>query len=818
MRAFPRLPTILLASALALAACDSPTERAEQHYQRATELLAAGDAERAMVEFRNVFRLNNAHVAARAQYAALLRDQGDLRGALSQYLRLVEQDPGNAAAYRDLTEVALRMQDFETAEVNIVQAFKLDPADPMTRALKATLDYRRGGDRAGAVAMAEGVTAEAPEIVPAQMVVIADRMAANDPAAALARADTALAAVPGDEGLHLIRLGALEALGDMEGIGTELKTMTALFPDNAGVREGLIRWHLHQGDPDAAEAILRAHAAETPDDPAPALVVVQFLLEVRGPEAARAELEARIAASADPHPYQRALAGLDFAQGAQDKAIAALRALVEGAEPSDGTRDLQVALAEMLAATGAAEESAALIETVLAGDKTNVAALKLRARAAIEADRPEAAIEDMRAALAQAPRDPEIMTIMAMAHEREGSRELMGERLSLAVETSDRAPEESLRYANFLMQDGRTGPAEGVVVDALRRAPENRELLNMLGRIHLARKDWARADQVAGILRAQGDPVAAAMAAALTAQGLAGQGRTAETVALLEDLAGTEGNAAAMADLVRTQVAAGDTAAAQAYLDDLLAREPASLPGRLLQAGLWALGGETDRAEALYRTLIEEAPGLAQPYQALFALLAGQGRVEEAEAVLAAGIAAAEDSAPLMFMQAGVLEAKGDLPGAVAVYEALYARDSSAPVVANNLASLLTSQDATPDPAVLERAFAIARRLRASEVPQFRDTYGWILHLRGDSAQALTYLVPAAEALPDNAQAQFHRAEAEFRLEHWDAARTGFEQALAAAEAGSPLPPAQAAAARARLAAIDARPAPEPETRTGSEG
>ena len=51
----------------------------------------------------------------------------------------------------------------------------------------------------------------------------------------------------------------------------------------------------------------------------PALTVVQFLLELRGPEAARAELEARIAAAAaagDPLPFQRALAGLDFARAA----------------------------------------------------------------------------------------------------------------------------------------------------------------------------------------------------------------------------------------------------------------------------------------------------------------------------------------------------------------------------------------------------------------------------------------------------------------------------------------------------------------------
>ena len=100
-------------------------------------------------------------------------------------------------------------------------------------------------------------------------------------------------------------------------------------------------------------------------------------------------------------------------------------------------------------------------------------ALKLRARGESTPTSPERAIQDMRTALAQAPRDPEIMTIMALAHERAAaaaSSPASGCRC--AVEASDQAPAESLRYARFLMQDDRIGPAEGVIVDALRRAPD----------------------------------------------------------------------------------------------------------------------------------------------------------------------------------------------------------------------------------------------------------------------------------------------------------------------------------------------------------
>jgi predicted Zn-dependent protease len=791
------LGPLLLAAALA--ACDSAADRAEAHYQSGLAYLEAGDPDRAAVEFRNVFRLDPEHAGARLRYAALLADRGETREAMAQYLQLVELAPALAEGHRELAALALEVQDFDTAQLHAARGYALDPKDPATRALKATVDFRKGADRPAAVAMAEGVLAEAPANVLAHLVLVADRLAAQDFAGALARVDAGLAAAPADQGLHLARLALLEQRGDDAAVGAELATMNRLFPENADMRAALVQWHLEAGDPDRAEAVLRAAAERSPGG---ALTLAQFLLEVRGADAARAELEARKAAAADARPYVRALAGLDFAEGRSEAAIAALQALIAEGAPSHETRDLEVGLAEMLAATGRRAESAALLEEVLAEDRTHLGALKLRARAAIEDDRPDAAVQDMRTALTAAPRDPEVMTIMAFAHERAGDRALMGERLALAVEASNRGAAESLRYANFLMQEDRPGPAEGVIADALRRDPENRELLNTLGRIHLARRDWDRAGQVAALVRAQGDPVAAAMAASLDAARLAGEGRPAEAVALLEGLAGS-GEAQAMAELVRAQLAAGDPDAARAHLDAVLAADPASLPGRYLEAGLMTLEGRPAEAEALYRAVIADAPALAEPYQALFALLAGQGEVAKAEAALAAGIAAAADNSRLLFLRAGAQEAEGDVAGAVADYEALYARSSESEVVANNLASLLTAQGS--DAATLERAFAIARRLRESRVPEFQDTYGWILLLRGDAAGARRYLAPAAAALPGNAQVQFHLGEAALALGDRAAAAAAFAAALAAAEAGSPLP--QAAAARARAAEL-AAPAP----------
>ena len=807
MRALVPLLAVLALSAFALSGCDTAEERAEAHYQRALALLADGDADRAKVEFRNVFRLDGAHVAARLAYAAELDREGETREAYGQYLRVVDQDPKNLEAYRALIALALKGQDFATAAESVATASALAPQDPEIRAWKATVDYR-AGNTAAAVAMARSVAEENPRIVAAQMVLIADRLAAGQAAEALAMTDAALARVPDDASLHLVRLRTLEELGDTAAAGAELERMVALFPAEEGVRRALIQWHLAGGDTAGAEAVLRRAADAAPaGDPQPALGLVQFLLELKGADPARAELEARIAAAAggDALPCRRALAGLDFTQGRSAEAIAALRALVDGAPPSDSARDIETTLAEMLAETGDDEGATALLEQVLATDPAHVAALKLHAKMAIDADRPETAVEDMRAALAQAPRDPEIMTIMALAHERQGSRELAGERLALAVEYSDKGPAESLRYARFLMQDNRPDRAEGVLVDALRRAPEDPELLDMLGRIHLARRDWTRAGQVAEILRKADTPASRAMATALTTASLEGQGRTAETIELLKGAAADDSDARALAGLMQAYVAAGDLAAARSHLDELLARDPKNLAGRLMQGSLDALEGDAAGAETTYRAVIAETPAARPAYQALAALLAGQGKGAEALAAIDQGLAALPDDGRLLFLKAGLLESRGDVDGAIALYEAIYARDNNSQVIANNLASLIASN--RPDPQSLERAFGIARRLRGSGVPEFQDTYGWILFRRGDAEQALGILAPAAAALPRNALVQFHLAEIERALDRFDAARAAYVAALAAAEAGSPLP--QAAAAKARIAEIDARaPAP----------
>ena len=635
MRLSAKIAPAMLGLALVLAGCDTAEERAEGHYQRGMDFVQAGEVDKAIVEFRNVFNLNGDHSEARLAYARIMEERGDLREAMGQYLRLVEQDPDNLEGRRAAGRLALATGNLEAAENNINTAFEMSPDDTGIRALKATLDYSRGEDRPAAIDMAEGVLAEDPGQVSAHMILIADRINAEDFAGALPLIEAALSRAPEDEALNVVKLSALESLGNSAAMGDQLKLMVDSFPDNVSFQQALVRWHLREGDAASAETLLRTIADSTPDDPEADYRVVQFLMRNGGADAARAELERLSAARPDPLPFQRALAVLDFSEGDTEGGIAAMRLLVDGAEPSDDRRETQVALARMLDGTGDVAGGDALIDAVLTEDATQIDALKMRARRSIDTDRPELAVRDMRVALEQSPQDSSILILMAEAHEREGSRELAGERLALAVEVSGRQPEESLRYARFLMQDDRLGPAESVVTDALRLEPENPDLLQALAQIHLERRDWSRAMQVAGILRERGDPEALRAADAIEATALRSQNRLDETADMLRDLVEADaGDTRALAGLVQTWVEAGDIDQALAFVNERLAQDPENVPLRMMLAGLNTVGDAPDEAEALYRAIIAETPAYTQPYQALFALLNLQGRPEDAEAVL----------------------------------------------------------------------------------------------------------------------------------------------------------------------------------------
>lgn len=811
MRLRPFLTAALVVSAMALSACQSSEERAEGHYQSALTLLAAGDTDRALVELRNVFDLDGFHKEARLLYAETVLARGEVNEAYGQYLRFIEQYPDTPEVRVKLANMAITRGDWAEAERHGNEAIRLAPDMAGVPVLRIALDYRKAAmaqdaDQQQKIAEEARLYLETdPDNQLARRILIDHLTLGDTPTEALPQIDKALQAEPDAFELYMVKLRLLAQSEDVEGLGTLLQTMYDRFPDNQEVRGALIGWYLSKGDTDGAEVFLRRLAGEATASPDGHLAVIQLLQAARGTEAARAELDLLIAANTgtpNADIYRALRAGLDFEGGARDAALAEMEAVIATATPSDQTRRIKVMLARMLEASGNSVGARARIEEVLVEDSTMVEALKMRAAWLVVEDRPGDAILDLRAALDQAPRDAEILTLMAEAHQRDGANDLAGERLALAVEVSGRAVDTSLRYAAFLQQEGRLEAAEAVLTDARQANPSSVPVLANLADLHLAAQNWSSAQEIGGALLQVGTPEALEAEKALQTALLLGQDRVAEGIALLESQIGQgQDDIRAIALIVQTQARAGKVAEARTTLDAEIAKRPDEPQLQLLSAGLYLLAGETAEAETILRDFVAKEPASEAPARLLYGLLASADRADEATAVLDTALAAQPASGTLRWLKAGELERSGDFEGAIAVYESLYAEDSSNVVVANNLASLITTH--RTDPESLERAFTVARRLRGTDVPAFQDTYGWIEFRRGNLDEALNYLEPAAAGLPEDALTQFHLGMVFAGLNRTEDARRQLTLALEIA-GDSPLP--QYETARQTLAALPPAP------------
>ena len=814
----PLMITLATCSALALAACESDEDKAERFYQAGLTLLEQGDKERAVIELRNVFNHDGFHKEARMLYADLVLDLGRGAEAYGQYLRLVEQYPNEIEARVALTKMALAQNNWDEVTRHGEAAIAIAPDQPDVKAIDLTLKYRQAAldDDAEArrtvateaAALLEEIRASgAPENDGLVRLVINNHMIDENVDEALVALEAALAQSPDAEDLHIIKLRLLARKQDIEGTGTQLKLMVEKFPENVQVKQALINWFLSQGDADSAEEFLRGEAGADTDAVEGHVQVVQLLQATKGADAARTELTRLRDANEGTENgrlYAGMLASMDFEAGERDKAIADVRAAVEASDEGAQKVRLQVILARMLESTGATEEARALVAEILEADATNVTALQMRAGWLISEDKPGEAIVALRTALDQNPRDSVTLTMMAQAHERDGDTNLVGERLALAMEASGNAVPETLRYARFLVSQDRAQVAITVLEDARRRSPGNAQLITTLANLHLQANDWAAARNLIAELKAFDTETALKTANELEARVLQGENRTEDSLALLQQQLTDASDASAsekiraIGMIVQTQIRSGKPAAARDTLDKAMAENPGSPDLRLLSAALSAVEGNMAQSETLYRELIRDFPDSELPVRLLVNMLAGDGRIEESSAVLEAGLEALPGRPNLLWMKASYLERDGDFDAAIEIYEQLYEINSNSPVVANNLASLITTH--RDDAESLARAANIVRRLRDSDVPAFQDTYGWIAYRRDNFEEAVTYLEPAAAGLPDDALVQYHLGMAYVAVNRPEDARAQLEKALKLA-GDSPLPQFQTA--RETLAGLE---------------
>lgn len=781
-RGWRRLAGAALALAL-LAGCESAADRAAGHMARGLELVAAGQDDKARLEFANVLRILPDDVAAHLQMARLYERTGQPRQMFGHVSRLVELSPGDVWVRSRMAEFMLAGGDPDAALSHAEAAVAAGSGQAEPLAIRAAVHFAMGRTEA-ALADAQAALSIDPGQPLAGQVVVRERLVARDPEAALAAADGFLVRHPDDPELNRLRLAILAQTGRTVELGPQIGIMTRLAPDDIRYWTMLVQWHAASDDIAGAFDRLAARVAQPANQlfdqqlAELAILLAQEMTRREGAEAARARLARLGAVAARPDLFARLLAAFDLANGREAEGIAALEAMIAGPD-AGAAAAARIMLARIRLGAGDRDAARALIEATLAADARNTEALTLRAALALDEGRIEPAQTDLRLAMTESPQNPTLLTLSARAHLLSGNRILAEEALAAAMQAAGYAPAESLRYAGFLVEDGRAGPAETVLSEAVRRHPADRALLVRLAELRLMLGKAAEAAELADRLAAlEGE---AALATRIRAAALYGQQRYDESVAILERLAADPAERdRTLAGLVQGYVAANQRAKAEALLATLLAEEPGNLQALLLSAGFAEGDGRTAEALALIARAVAAAPADPRGHEALVAFHRRQGNPAAATQALEAGLAAIPDAPGLTLIEATFHEEAGRIDAAIAAYERVLAVRPDALVAVNNYVSLVT--DHYPDDAArLERVRLMAAPLRISRIPHFQDTYGWLLYLAGDVQGALELLVPAAEALPDNPWVRYHLGMALARAGQAATARGHLEAALSLA-------------------------------------
>jgi predicted Zn-dependent protease len=734
-----------------LAGCGSPEERAQGYYERGMALIEKKDDLNARLEFLNAVKYKSDKIEAWRALAGIEERTKNPRSLFQDLRRIVELDPKDVDARIKLGRIMFASGAADAA-LKLIDAGGKDAEQRADFHTLRSAILMRTNDAAGGVREAESAVGIEPANIEAKLLLASEKLSRGDADGAMQLLGKMPADQKEDPRISLIRIQIFGKKGDLPQAESLLKKLIADQPQQTALRGQLVQLYVAQRRFDDAEKELRAIAAAKPADSNAELDVVRFLMGAKGVNAGKDELLAKIKAGGDVFAYQMALADVEFAQGNVAESTRLLQDLISAASSAEHTVAAQIKLAEMHVTKQNFAAAEPLIADILAKDRRNTGGLRLRAAIRIEQGQLENAIADLREALADQPKSPPLLLLMATAYDRNGKPELADRQYADALKASGLDPAVGLRYVAFLQRRGSVAQADDVLTEVANSNPKNIEILSNLANIRLGRQNWAGALTIAEAIRGVGND--AGVADQIKAAALAGQNKIDASVAVLESAHAEAPDAVApVTSLVAAYGRSGKLDKAELLLRDELKKFPAN-------AQLLVLMGQTQLAENKPEDAVKSfnAAISAQPkndigYTALSAMYVRQKNTDGAMKVLEAGLKEQPNSLSLKLSSAGLLIGK-DNDAAIGAYEAILKDQPNSLVAINNVVSLLL--DSRSDKPSLERAYALADKLKDSNVPQFEDTLGWAQYKRGNASQAVTILEDAAKKLPNLAAVRYH--------------------------------------------------------------
>jgi tetratricopeptide (TPR) repeat protein len=760
----------LLALGLALAGCGNSHSRFASYMTRGKEYLAAGNLDKASVEFRNALQIEPRSDDAFYFNGRVAERRGNLREAVSFYQAAVDVQPADTRARASLAKMFVLGGATQQA-LEVISPGLLDhPDDPDLLAARAAVRHQLKDD-GEARADAERAVQLAPANENAIAVLAALALRSGDTARAISLVNGAVAKAPDSIDLRRISASVYLSAHEPREAEEQMRKVIALEPGEMTPRLQLADHYSEAGDLDDAQKVLEDAVRAMPRRDGAKVALVDFVTTRRSPEQGEKTMRGFLANDPGNEDLRLALGALLQRAGATQQAVAAYEEVVRrsGLGPKGLAARDRLAAIELTAGHDAA--ALKLVAEVLAESARDDDALIIRANIEMARSDPTSAIVDFRAALRDQPRSVILHRSLARAYIAKGQPALAEDTLRSALDAVPGDTSISIDLAQVLIQTDRSSQAQALLEKTVSGAPDNPEVRESLVRAYIANGDLPAARRAAEDLKTLRPDAP---------EGYYLAGLIAHDENRFDD---SEGNLVRafelqptsldiLTTLTRFSLERGRAAVAIERLQRALNRDPGNVQIMNLLGSTYFETKDLPHATETLTKAITLAPRSWVAYRGLAQVrLASNdvsGAIEEYQVALK--LAPAQ---PVLVTEAAALyEKQGRIDDAIACYDPLLKADpDSQQLAANNLAMLLVTYKS--DRASLDRARNLTARFELSNNASFLDTTGWVHFKRREYQDAVAVLERAADHSPDSKVIRYHLAQARSALAGLKGPRSG---------------------------------------------
>ena len=707
LEARTRAAPLFLLIALLLGGCGPVSLTEEEHFQRALELEASGEARAAVIEWKNVLQKNPSNVDARLRLGLINLELGDLAAARAELQRAADLGMEPAVVAPPLARVWLMEGDFERVLEELdPEGFAADEPSVRAQVLLLRGEALAAENRPDeAMAAFEEALVLAPDLALAHVGIAAVHAAQGRPDEARDRLQTALAMQPRlHQGWNL--------LGDLERSEGQLEAAEAAYGE--AIQHGPSPYFFHMKraltrmalqDMPGMEEDLRTLQRLGPRVPSTAYV--QGLVHYqagRYPEAQTA-FEDALSRAPDFEPAVFFLGASHFAQQRWEQAELHLQRFLRAHPQSDDAARL---LALVRLQEGDLASAEGLLRPVLGRSPDDVLALNLMGNLYLARGEHDEGIGHLRRLTSIRPEDPATRATLAAGLLRAGEREEGMRELEAAIEQAPGQHGLEVAYIVQLLQGQEYDAALEAIARLQEELPENPLPYNLRAAAYMGQGELGQAREalLAGLQVAPGDPAVSSNLAQIALQG--GELDEARRI-YRESLQQNPGHVGISLRLAQLEAEDGNLDAMRSVLEQSIERHPEVLAPRLVLGRYHLSQNEPRRALALLEPVRQSAADDVQMLDLLARTQIAAGQNAQAVTTLRALAQQVPESAESRFrLGAGFEQADSHSEARTQYRRALELEPTHAPAL-QSLAAL-ELREGRPD-----EALAIARRMQQQE-------------------------------------------------------------------------------------------------------